>query len=71
MSKLVRRVGNFFLDQAAKQYERSMTRKLNAFGKRKAEAGGDDADRARAVASTPLGSVVAQEQYHDTPNLKV
>ncbi|CAM9292662.1 unnamed protein product [Laminaria digitata] len=32
MSKLVRRVGNFFLDQAAKQYERSMTRKLNAFG---------------------------------------
>lgn len=35
MSKLVRRVGNFFLDQAAKQYERSMTRKLNAFGERR------------------------------------
>lgn len=36
MSKLVRRVGNFFFDQAAKQYERSMTRKLNAFGERHA-----------------------------------
>lgn len=32
MSKVARRIGTFFLDHAAKQYERSMTRKLNAFG---------------------------------------
>lgn len=58
MSKLVRRVGNFFLDQAAKQYERSMTRKLNAFGERNTGAGGDDAGSAVAAASPALGFVV-------------
>lgn len=35
MSKIVSRIGNFFLDNAAKLYMRSMTRKLNAFGEHK------------------------------------
>lgn len=35
MSKIVSRVGNFFLDNAARLYMRSMTRKLNAFGEHK------------------------------------
>ncbi|CAN0346866.1 unnamed protein product [Ascophyllum nodosum] len=32
MSKIANRIGNLFLDNAAKLYMRSMTRKLNAFG---------------------------------------
>lgn len=63
MSKLVRRVGNFLFDQAAKQYERSMTRKLNAFGERKTEA------CCNCSCILPLGSLVAQEQQHHKPYL--
>lgn len=42
MSKVARRIGTFFLDHAAKQYERSMTRKLNAFGRCQREMGDGD-----------------------------
>lgn len=52
MSKLVRRVGNFLLDQAAKQYERSMTRKLNAFGERREAVTTDTGSAAAAVAAS-------------------
>lgn len=84
MSRIVKRVGNFFLDHAAKQYERSMTRKLNAFGellllcksmlrKCSERSFGHPSDiapgRCRLLCVQHIGSTVTQADPRNTPDV--
>lgn len=68
MAKLIKKAGDFVLDVAAKQYKRSMTRKLNAFGECKGrEIGGVAIEMSSEPNTTRACTPGLSQRFHARP----